>query len=199
MSNVLAVGAHPDDLELGCFGSLCLHKKNGDKLFGLIMTNGEKGGNPELRKKESTVSAKAIGMELEFGNFSDGYLPNNIDVISLIENVIEKHEIDIVYTTSTNDRHQDHRNIGLSVQVSARNVSEVYAYETTSCTNEFNPILYVDITSVIDSKRDCLKKHVTQEHRVYVKNYDVYNKYRALRINAIENYYEAFEVLKIVR
>lgn len=199
MANVLAVGAHPDDLELGCFGSLCLHKKKGDKLFGLIMTNGEKGGNPELRKKESIESAKTIDMKLEFGNFSDGYLPNNIEVISLIENFIKKHEISIVYTTSMNDRHQDHKNIGLSVQVSARNVNEVYAYETTSCTNEFNPKLYVDITSMIDKKRSCLEKHVTQEHRIYVKNYDVYNKYRALKINAIENYYEAFEVLKIVR
>ena len=199
MANGLAVGAHPDDLELGCFGSLCLHNIAGDKVFGLIMTNGEKGGNPDLRTKESLESAGRINMKLGFGNFLDGYIPNNIDVISLIENFIKKHDIDIVYTTSINDRHQDHRNIGLSVQVSARNVSEVYAYETTSCTNEFNPKLYVDITSVIDSKRDCLKEHVTQEHKIYVKNYDVYNKYRALKINRIENYYEAFEVLKIVR
>lgn len=170
-----------------------------DKLFGLIMTNGERGGNPTDRYNESFESAKSLGMELVFGNFPDGFVPCNIDTISLIENFINEHKIDIVYTMSMNDRHQDHRNIGQSVQVAARNVKEVYAYETTSCTNDFNPTLYIDITDVMEKKRECLKKHVTQKHRVYVENYDTYNKYRSLKINAIEKYHEVFEVLKIVR
>ena len=197
--NILAVGAHPDDFEIGCYGTLVKHDRNGDKIFGLTLTKGEMGGNSNERRKEALDSAKLINMELEFGVFRDGSIPHDISTISFIEEYIEKNKIDIVYSTSIHERHQDHRNIGLSMLVSGRNCKEVYAFETISCTNEFNPTMFVNISDVIDVKQTGLGKHKSQEHRLYVENYDSMNRYRALKIGFANKHFESFEVLKIVR
>lgn len=199
MANVLAIGAHPDDLELGCFGVLELHRRNNDKLFGLIITNGEKGGDPHVRHVESERSADSIGMKLTFANYDDGYVPYNTSTISMIENFVEKNKIDIIYTHSIHDRHQDHANIGLSVLVAGRRTPEVYAYETISCTNDFHPTLFVDITNTLDVKRKCLEQHTSQAHRLYTMNYDAFNRYRSLKIYKPDRHHEAFEVIKIVK
>ena len=199
MTNVLAIGAHPDDLELGCFGVLELHKRNNDKLYGMIVTNGEKGGDPNQRREEAKKSANIIGMNIVFGEYKDGYVTHDIGLISMIENFIIENQIDVIYATSIHDRHQDHANVGLSVLVAGRKAKEVYAYETISCTNEFHPTLYVDVTESMDIKRKCLEKHESQDHRVYMKNYESFNKYRSLKIDKPENYHEVFEVIKIVR
>jgi LmbE family N-acetylglucosaminyl deacetylase len=197
--NVLAIGAHPDDLELGCFGVLELHRRKNDKLFGLLLTHGEKGGNPDQRQNEAMDSAKSLEMELSFGEYNDGYVPHDISTVSMIEKFIVDNSIDIVYAPSVNDRHQDHRNIGLSVLVSGRKAREVYAYETISCTNDFHPTLYVDITSSMDIKRKCLAKHLSQDHRTYIKNYEAFNRYRSLKIDKPNRYHEVFEVIKLVK
>jgi LmbE family N-acetylglucosaminyl deacetylase len=199
VSNVLAIGAHPDDLELGCFGVLELHKRIGDKIFGLIITCGEKGGDPSQRRDEAKSSASVIDMDLAFGEYEDGYVPHDISLVSMIENFIVGHDIDIVYATSVHDRHQVVFDVGLAVLVAGRKAKEVYAYETISCTNDFHPTLYIDITKSMDVKRKCLEKHESQDHRTYIKNYESFNKYRSLKIDKPEKYHEVFEVIKIVR
>lgn len=138
-------------------------------------------------------------MKLTFGGYNDGYVPYDISTISMIENFIKENKIDVVYTHSIHDRHQDHANIGLSVLVSGRKVNEVYAYETISCTNEFHPTLYIDITEAMDVKRKCLEKHTSQAHRLYTMNYEAFNKYRSLKIYKANRYHEVFEVIKIVK
>lgn len=198
--NVLAVGAHPDDFEIGCYGVLAHHDLNGDNIFGLTLSMGENGGDPEERKSEALKSASIINMKLEFGHFKDGMIPNDITTISFIENFIKKNKIDVVYSTSINERHQDHRNIGLSVLVAGRTIpNEVYQFETISTTNDFNPRMFVDITDVVDIKKKCLAEHKSQEHRTYVENYDVVNKWRGLKLGYPDKHYESFEIIKLVK
>jgi len=198
--NVLAVGAHPDDFEVGCYGTLAQHNIAGDNLFGLTLCLGEHGGDPEVRKSESLKSADIINMKLEFGHFKDGMIPYDITTISFIENFIKKHNIDIVYSTSINERHQDHKNIGLSVLVAGRNIpKEVYQFETISTTNDFDPRMFKDISDVIEIKKQCIDQHKSQEHRTYIENYDVVNKWRSLKLGYPERYYESFEIIKLVK
>ena len=199
MANVLAVGAHPDDLELGCFGTLELHRRRGDKLFGLLLTHGEKGGNPTQREYEAFESAKMIDMNLTFGEYDDGYVPHDISTISMIEKYIIDNSIDIVYSPSVNDMHQDHKNIGLSVFVASRHASEVYAYEMISCSNDFHPNLYVDITNSMDVKKYCVQKHLSQNHKSYMAKYEAFNSYRSLKIGKPDKFHEVFEIIKIVK
>ena len=89
--NILAIGAHPDDIELGCFGTLALHQQNGDSIFGILITNGESGGIPEIRKKESENAAKLIKMKLSFGGFPDGKFSSDIDLVRYIDKIINKY------------------------------------------------------------------------------------------------------------
>ena len=62
--NILAVGAHPDDIELGCFGTLSSYRSKNHNIFAAIITNGELASNPDLRKEEAKQAAKLIDMKL---------------------------------------------------------------------------------------------------------------------------------------
>ena len=61
---VLAVGAHPDDCEFGCFGTLANERSRGSEVFILLLTLGEKGGDPSVRYREAKEAAKIVGAEL---------------------------------------------------------------------------------------------------------------------------------------
>ena len=195
---VLAVGAHPDDFEYGCFGTLALHNKNGDEIYGLTLTKGDKGGDPNIRYDESLEAAKNVNMNLSFGDFKDGMIAHNINTIKFIEDFIKKIEPEIVYTTSIHERHQDHLNVALSMLVAGRSVNQVYAYETISCTNDFHPVMFVDITSTMESKNTALSSHKSQMNRLYMENAELVNQYRAVKIGKPNKAFESFEVIKRV-
>jgi LmbE family N-acetylglucosaminyl deacetylase len=199
--NILAIGAHPDDIELGCFGTLKLHQQNGDKIFGIVMTNGENGGNPKKRQLESQKTAKLIKMKLYFATFSDGSISDNISTVEYIEKIIKKHKINVVYTHSKHDRHQDHRNTANASISAARNVSQVYSYETPSSIWPFSPQLFVDITKTINLKKKSLLLQKTQEKKYYMKieSIEGLTKYRGFQAGMSNNYCEAFEVIRIMK
>ncbi|MDA0333991.1 MAG: PIG-L family deacetylase, partial [bacterium] len=65
---VLAIGAHPDDLEYGCAGTLIKHAQRGDEVYMMIITDGSSGGQADLRAREQRKAAKIIGArEVFFG------------------------------------------------------------------------------------------------------------------------------------
>lgn len=199
--NILAIGAHPDDIELGCFGTLALHHNKGDKIFGITMTNGERGGNPKERKKESKKTAKLIDMNLYFGNFPDGKLRSDVSTISYIEKIIKEHNVDIIYTQTIHDRHQDHRNVAKATISASRFVKEVYSYETPSSVVPFFPQVFVDISKTIDLKEKAISLHKTQTKKYYmeVESLKGLAKYRAFQSGQNNTYCEAFEVIRILK
>ncbi len=89
--NILAIGAHPDDIEFGCGGTLIKYAEKGHNIFLLVLTMGSIGGGPEIRKREQEEAAKFMKAKQVFwGNFQDTELPINKAVISVIENIINK-------------------------------------------------------------------------------------------------------------
>jgi len=199
--NILAVGAHPDDIELGCFGTLALHQKNKDNIFGILLTNGELGGNQEKRKKESKNASKLIGMKLFFGNFPDGELKSDIHTVGFIEKIINKYNIDVVYTQTIHDRHQDHRNLAKATISAARFVKEVYSYETPSSIGSFVPQVFVDVSTTFNVKEKALAFHNTQIQKYYMEIESVkgLSKYRAFQSGQKNIFCEAFEVNRIMK
>ena len=86
MRTVLAVGAHPDDVELGCAGTLALHKLSGDKVYLLVLTKGEASGDPEVREKECKQVAKILGVDgLFFGGLADTKILDGRETVDAIE------------------------------------------------------------------------------------------------------------------
>ncbi|MBU3931063.1 MAG: PIG-L family deacetylase, partial [Proteobacteria bacterium] len=72
---ILAIGAHPDDIEAGCSGTLAKYAQNGHDIYLLIMTEGHMGGEGAIRKKEQTKSAKILKpRELIWGAYKDTLL-----------------------------------------------------------------------------------------------------------------------------
>jgi N-acetylglucosamine malate deacetylase 1 len=97
-SNVLiAVGAHPDDIELGCGGTISSAASAGTKVIAIYLTKGEKSGNPETRMSESKEALSILGVkDTYFGNFTDAEIPSTHEVVNFLENLYEKYKPDAV-------------------------------------------------------------------------------------------------------
>ncbi len=197
---VLAVGAHPDDVDLGCFATLAKHTQNGDEVHILIMTAGESAGDPEQRKGEVKESAKLINASVTIANQRDTMVHDDWESISVIEQHVRKINPYIVYTHSDKDRHQDHRNTARATISAARFVPEVYMFETPSTLQHFAPQRFVDVTDTFAIKLEALHKHQTQSSKMYMMEKAMRGlaEFRAYQAHFVDVYVEAFEVIRIV-
>jgi LmbE family N-acetylglucosaminyl deacetylase len=127
---VLAIGAHPDDLEYGCAGTLIKHSQRGDEVYMMIVTDGAAGGDPKVRSGEQMEAAKIIGaQDVFFGGYADTEFECHRESIMAIENIVRQVEPDTVYTHFGEDTHQDHRHIARAVVPSARSVPNLLFFE----------------------------------------------------------------------
>jgi bacillithiol biosynthesis deacetylase BshB1 len=109
--DILAIGVHPDDVELSCSGTLLKHIEQGYKVGILDLTQGQLGtrGTPELRLKEAQNSAKLLGIAVrENLGMEDGYFVNDFSHQKRIIEVIRKYRPEIVLANAVTDRHPDH-------------------------------------------------------------------------------------------
>ena len=109
--DILAFGAHPDDVELGCGGTIAKEIANGKKVGIIDLTRGELGtrGDSETRDKESSDASKILGLEIrENLGFRDGFFINDeIHQLEIIK-MIRKYKPEIVLCNAQDDRHIDH-------------------------------------------------------------------------------------------
>ena len=109
--DILAFGAHPDDVELACAGTLLLQMQQGYSVGVIDLTRGELGtrGSAELRDQEAAKSSKILGLSLrENLNLADGFFENNQQNKTLVIEAIRKYQPKVVFANAINDRHIDH-------------------------------------------------------------------------------------------
>jgi N-acetylglucosamine malate deacetylase 1 len=109
--DILAIGAHPDDVELGCGATLAKEIAHGKKVGILDLTRGELGtrGSAEIRDIESANAAKILGVSMRHNmEFADGFFVNNAVTQLEIIKIIRKFEPEIVLCNAIDDRHIDH-------------------------------------------------------------------------------------------
>ena len=106
---MLAIGAHPDDVEIGCGGALSKHHADSDVLHILTLSRGAAGGDVNLRAAEAHSAAALLNARLEMANLRDMYITGGAETISIIEAAIRELHPTHVYTHSPDDTHQDHR------------------------------------------------------------------------------------------
>ncbi|MEM7414076.1 MAG: PIG-L family deacetylase [Gemmatimonadota bacterium] len=159
---VLAIGAHPDDVEIGCAGALLNHAVKGDRVTILTLTGGEAGGRAELRAIEAREAADRIGAELRLLNLPDRELTAGADTISAIEHVIADFDPDIIYTHSLHDAHQDHRAVHRATIVAARGIPTLYCYQAPSATVDFRPNHFENIARQLPMKLELMQLYATQ-------------------------------------
>ena len=202
MMNILAIGAHPDDIELGC-GGLLLKASRQDRhnIFMYTLTRGGASGDPEERTNELIESARFIGAKrLWIDNFEDTKLSLSSDLINHIEFFIKRADPDIVLTHSLGDTHHDHRAIAASTMEAGRFVPNILAYEIP-VTREFKPQVYYDISDVIDGKIELINIFLSQRSKSFLQSNAIRGlaQYRALqsRFDNSVSCVEAFEVQKL--
>jgi LmbE family N-acetylglucosaminyl deacetylase len=170
---ILAIGAHPDDVEILCAGTLAKFRKRGDEVFICHVCDGNKGSKvysseelAKIRRNEACQSAKLINATSIWAGISDGEVTLDLQSRIKIINVIRQASPDLVITHSPNDYHSDHINTSRLVfeavyladlvlwkteYPATEKLPYLYYMDTLAGVN-FIPDEYVDITDTIDTK-----------------------------------------------
>lgn len=193
---VLAMGAHPDDIEIGCGGTLLRFIEAGAKVFLYIATKGDRGGNTEIRVKEAERSAARMGAEkIIWGDFIDCEIPHGLTLIQNVEEAVREAQPDTVFVHYSNDTHQDHRGLAVAAQSAARRVPNFLFYESPT-TQHFQPVVYCDIEKTIMGKFELLEAHASQVARTNIEGLPITDIARAAAIRrgieVYKRYAEAF-------
>ena len=181
---ILAVGAHPDDIEFQCAGTLAKYAQSGEKVFIAISTNGEagtSGGTKEetarTREQEARRSAAIIGAEMIWLGYPDEFLYETEDVRRRYIELVRQTRPDVVITHDPQeDYHPDHTTTGqllwntrvmaaaTTIQTASppwEKIPDLYFMDTLAGIH-FKPHDYVDITPVMDVKRRMISEHQSQ-------------------------------------
>ncbi|HLA56420.1 MAG TPA: bacillithiol biosynthesis deacetylase BshB1 [Flavobacterium sp.] len=109
--DILAFGAHPDDVELGCGGTIAKEISLGKKVGIVDLTHGELGtrGSAEIRDREAAAAAKILGVSIrENLNMRDGFFVNDEEHQMAVIKILRKYQPEIVICNAVDDRHIDH-------------------------------------------------------------------------------------------
>jgi LmbE family N-acetylglucosaminyl deacetylase len=159
---VLAVGAHPDDVEIGIGGILLRHVAQGHRVTLLTLTGGEAGGTAADRAAEARTAAELMGARLVHTGLADTSVSEGGTTIGTILEVVEDIQPTIVYTHTVRDVHQDHRNAHNATLVAARSVQRVFCYQAPSSTVDFKPTRFISIDEFLDRKIEVIRTFTSQ-------------------------------------
>jgi LmbE family N-acetylglucosaminyl deacetylase len=183
--NILAIGAHPDDIEILCAGTLSLYARQGHNVVMAPFTCGDMGDLKiaphelaRIRRDESEAAAALIGARLLWPGVMDEHVFANEVQRRLMIDLIREADPDVIFTHSPDDYHPDHRYVAQLVfdsyfqkglphipnqsRLACRfGGTQIYHMDTIAGIG-FHPTEYVDITSVIETKRRMLRSHQSQ-------------------------------------
>ncbi len=206
MTDILAIGAHPDDVELCAGGTLISHKKKGFSTGILDLTRGEMGtrGTPEIRDQEAADAAKILGLDIrENLGFKDVFFENDEEHRMELIKRIRKYQPKIVLANAPEDRHPDHGRASRLIEDSCfwaglekikttdengnsqapYRPEKVYHYiQSRSLTPDF----YVDISDVYEQRTEAYKAYKSQlfdpksdEPETYISSSDFFSMLEA--------------------
>ncbi|RFB67132.1 MULTISPECIES: PIG-L deacetylase family protein [unclassified Herbaspirillum] len=205
--NILAIGAHFDDVELGCGGALARHVAQGDDVYVFVATVSgftnqydQSVRSNEVARAEAEAAMKIIGVkEMICGDFKTlevEFVDSlNIQILKLVESL----KIDTVYAHWTGDIHHDHQAVARATLHSCRHVPRLVMYRSNwyHSTTDFRGNFYSNITDFWDIKEQAIRAHVSEMDRTGAK---WINFFRNEAENAGQRigvkYAEVFEVVK---
>ncbi len=172
--NVLAIGAHFDDIELGCSGSLRKHVEDGDKVVIYVATRSGYSGpdqktvrSNEEAMAEGEAAAALIGGKLICGGFETLHLEFE-DALNLqLVQLIGQEKIDLIYTHYKDDVHHDHGALAKASLHAGRHVPRILMYHSNWYQSDvrFTPDFYKDITDTWSVKEAVIRAHRSEYER----------------------------------
>ncbi|MDD4941000.1 MAG: PIG-L family deacetylase [Candidatus Omnitrophica bacterium] len=201
--NILAIGPHPDDIEIGCGGTLIKYGQAGHAVSLMILTDGGYGAEPDVRKAEQEQAVKLLGGKgLYWAGYRDTELHCSRELIHKIDAVIAEVKPDIVFLNFWADVHQDHRAAAQAAVSATRYIKEVMFYEVPS-TQHFEPDIFVDIGDVLDKKLELLRTHASQVDRTRVENLSILESAQACAVfrgfQGRVKFAEGFKAVRMLR
>ncbi len=206
---VLAVGAHPDDLEILCAGTLAKYAQRGDHVSMAVATNGEVGSATlpkkeiaEIRHEEAAAAAKVIGADFYWMNYPDEFLFSTEQTRLAFLDLVRQARPDAIITHAPTDYHPDHRTTGgilwdIRVMTTVPNIKTAHPpceripeifYMETLAGIDFVPQHYVDISDTFALKREMLARHKSQsawlenQYKIsYLEMIEITGRYRGLQ------------------
>jgi CheY-like chemotaxis protein len=148
--NVLAIGAHPGDVEIGAAGALLAHQAAGATVTILALSRAARTEDAaaESRAAEAGVAiGTRLGLE-DLGGGSGEQGPGS----NAIENLLARARPTVLYTHSIHDAMREHRDAHLAVMAAARRIGRVYCFQSPSATIEFRPTRFVPIDDQLGDK-----------------------------------------------
>ncbi|MDN5080556.1 PIG-L family deacetylase [Aliarcobacter butzleri] len=204
--NVLAIGAHFDDIELGCGGALAKHVANGDNVYAYVAT---KSGftnhqnivirSDDIANKEGENAMRILGVKLIKGNFDALKIEFNDDLNLDIIKIIEDKKIDLVYSHWMGDIHHDHQAVARASLHSCRHVPRQLMYRSNwyHSNLEFKGNFYVDISYFWEIKKKSIEAHQSEMERTGKKWIEFFhNEAKNAGQRIAVKYAEVFEVVK---
>lgn len=173
--NILAIGAHFDDIELGCSGSLKKHVDRGDRVFIYVATNSGFVSpeqvtvrSDESARAEGEAAAELIGGKLVCGGFETLKLEFEDNLNAQLVHLIEKEKIDLIYTHDRNDVHHDHAALAKASFHAGRHVPRILTYHSNWYQSDvrFAPDFYSDISDTWETKEAVIRAHRSEYERV---------------------------------
>jgi bacillithiol biosynthesis deacetylase BshB1 len=182
--DILAIAVHPDDVELGCGGTLLMEKRNGKKTGVVDLTRGELGtrGTPELRAEEAARAAGILQLDVrENLGMADGFFRNDEEHQRQLIRAIRKYRPEIVLANALGDRHPDHGRAGHLITESCflSGLRKIETVDNDGLLQEHwrpkyvfhyiqdryvNPSFVYDVTPVFDQKIESILAYTSQFH-----------------------------------
>lgn len=202
---VLAIGAHPDDIEMGCGGTLAMLKAEGASIYTAVMTKCE----DELSKKEKDariqeyyVATKVLGVNKAYAfDFPNRRLPEyGIKMTDEFSKLQDKLAPELLFMPFLDDSHQDHQAVAHAAMRSFRANESIIQYEILRYgSHTFTPNLFVDITNHLETKIKMLSCYTTQkQRRAYFDDESFRGLARARGAQAGYGYAEGFVIYKML-
>jgi len=208
---ILAVGAHLDDIEIACGGTLAKAIGSGHDVKVLIMSkSGYTNKDGKVQRSDDVAVAEGISalhtlgiMDIEILNFETKDIPFRSDVVNAIDLRISAYEPEVVFTHHPFDTHQAHEGVAKATIAAARRKNTVFFYEPITPSGRsyvaFKPTMYVDIESTLNKKIESLKCHTSEYNKFgaedWIEGVRCRCGFRGYEIG--KKYAEAFEILRL--
>lgn len=173
MSRVLVLSPHPDDESIGCGGTLNIHAVNGDEIYVIFLTSGEKGGHgiseeetTRIREQEAREATAVLGIQkIDFWHQPDGALRATTKLISKLSQTISEWKPKYIYVPHNYEMHPDHRAAARLLRLSlcslpVKDDIEVRMFEVWTPLGSMDEI--IDISSNIKTKKKAIRKYKSQ-------------------------------------
>ena len=208
---ILAIGAHLDDIEIACGGTLAKAIESGHEVKALIMSrsgytnkDGQMQRSDDVAVEEGLNALHTLGIQdIEILDFETKDIPFRSDVVNAIDVRMSAYDPDIIFTHHPFDTHQAHEGVAKASIAAARRKNTVFFYEPITPSGRsyvaFKPAMYVDIESVLEKKIASLKCHTSEYNKFgaedWIEGVRCRCGFRGYEIG--KKFAEAFEILRL--